>query len=54
MRRYLEDELEFMEMETPIMHTVSGGADAKPFNTHHNALNMDLTLRIATELHLKR
>ena len=37
MRRYLEDELEFMEMETPIMHTVSGGADAKPFNTHHNA-----------------
>jgi lysyl-tRNA synthetase, class II len=54
MRRYLEDELNFMEMETPIMHTVSGGADAKPFNTHHNALNMDLTLRIATELHLKR
>ena len=42
--KVFEDRLEFMEMETPIMHTVSGGADAKPFeSTHHNALNMDLT-----------
>lgn len=44
----------FLELETPVLHTQSGGADAKPFETHHNALDMDLTLRIATELHLKR
>lgn len=41
-------------METPVLMTLAGGADAKPFTTHHHSLNMDLSLRIATELHLKR
>ncbi|MBH1989548.1 MAG: lysine--tRNA ligase [Myxococcaceae bacterium] len=44
----------FMEVETPILSDVAGGAAARPFMTHHNALNEDLSLRIATELHLKR
>ena len=52
-RRFLEDRA-FMEMETPVLESRAGGADAKPFNTFHNALGMDLTMRIATELHLKR
>ncbi|PDO10731.1 MAG: lysine--tRNA ligase [Candidatus Reconcilbacillus cellulovorans] len=52
-RRYLDD-LGFLEVETPTMHTVAGGAAARPFITHHNALDMDLYLRIAIELHLKR
>jgi lysyl-tRNA synthetase class 2 len=43
-----------MEVETPVLNTISGGAAARPFITHHNALNMDLFMRIATELHLKR
>jgi len=53
MRRYL-DGLGYLEVETPILHTTLGGAAARPFNTHHNTLDMDLYLRIATELHLKR
>lgn len=52
-RRYL-DGLGFLEVETPMMSSVAGGATARPFITHHNALNTDMYLRIATELHLKR
>ena len=54
MMRRLLDEDGFLEIETPVLHSQSGGAEAKPFETYHNSLDMDLTLRIATELHLKR
>jgi lysyl-tRNA synthetase class 2 len=53
LRRFL-DGRDFVEVETPAMHTVLGGAAARPFRTHHNALDMDLNMRIAPELHLKR
>jgi lysyl-tRNA synthetase class 2 len=53
MRRWLEDR-GFIEVETPLFHTLAGGAHARPFVTHHNALDMELYLRIAIELHLKR
>eukprot|EP00977_Amphora_coffeiformis_P005095 scaffold1071_cov166-Amphora_coffeaeformis.AAC.3 len=52
--RRLLDEQGFLEIETPVLHTQSGGAEAKPFETYHNTMDMELTLRIATELHLKR
>lgn len=53
MRRYL-DQQGFLEVETPTLHTIPGGAAARPFHTHHNALDMALHMRIAIELHLKR
>ena len=53
LRRYLEDR-GFMEVETPVLSPIAGGANARPFITHHNALDIDMYMRIATELHLKR
>jgi lysyl-tRNA synthetase, class II len=52
-RRYLTEK-DFLEIETPVLQSEAGGADARPFITYHNTLEMDLYLRIATELHLKR
>lgn len=52
--REILDEKGFLEVDTPMLNTISGGATAKPFITHHNALNIDMYLRIATELNLKR
>jgi len=53
MRAYLQ-EVGFLEVETPMLHTIPSGASARPFVTHHNALDIELYLRIAPELHLKR
>src|SRR5262249_47666164 len=52
-RRYLDDQ-GYVEVETPTLHAIAGGAAARPFVTHHNALDIDLFLRIALELPLKR
>ena len=53
MRNYLNKQ-GFLEVETPMMHQIAGGAAARPFVTHHNALDATLYMRIAIELHLKR
>ncbi|MEC0259980.1 lysine--tRNA ligase [Paenibacillus lautus] len=53
MRRYLDSQ-GYLEVETPTLHSIAGGAAARPFITHHNALDMELYMRIAIELHLKR
>ena len=53
MRRYLDD-MGYMEVETPVLNTIAGGAAARPFITHHNTLDIDMYMRIATELPLKR
>ena len=52
-RKYLDDR-DYLEVETPVLNTISGGATARPFITHHNTLDIDMYMRIATELHLKR
>ena len=52
-RSYLDD-MNYLEVETPVLNTISGGANARPFVTHHNTLDLDMYMRIATELHLKR
>ena len=52
--RALLDEEDFLEVETPMLNTIAGGASARPFVTHHNALNIDMYMRIALELYLKR
>ncbi len=52
-RKYLDGK-GYMEVETPVLNTISGGATARPFVTHHNTLDIDMYMRIATELHLKR
>jgi len=53
MRKYLDD-MNYIEVETPVLNTIAGGASARPFVTHHNTLDIDMYMRIATELPLKR
>ncbi|MDR0356997.1 MAG: lysine--tRNA ligase [Clostridiales Family XIII bacterium] len=53
-RRYLEEEEGFLEVDTPILTIIAGGANARPFTTHHNTLDIDMNLRISNELYLKR
>lgn len=53
-RQVLEEDYGFLEVETPVLSTIAGGANARPFSTHHNALDFDLNLRISLELELKR
>jgi lysyl-tRNA synthetase class 2 len=53
-RRYLEEDEGFLEVDTPTLTTIAGGANARPFDTHHNTLDIDMKLRISNELYLKR
>lgn len=53
-RRVLEDDFGYLEVDTPILTTIAGGANARPFNTHHNTLDIDMKMRISNELYLKR
>ena len=53
-KRVLEEDYCYLEVDTPILTTIAGGANARPFNTHHNTLNLDMKLRISNELYLKR
>ncbi|MDR1292037.1 MAG: lysine--tRNA ligase [Clostridiales Family XIII bacterium] len=53
-KRYLEEDEGFLEVDTPILTTIAGGANARPFDTHHNTLDIDMKLRISNELYLKR
>ncbi len=53
-RSVLEDDYDFLEVDTPILTVIAGGANARPFNTHHNTLDLDMKLRISNELYLKR
>ena len=53
-RSVLEDDYGFLEVDTPILTVIAGGANARPFNTHHNTLDLDMKLRISNELYLKR
>ena len=53
-KRVLEDDYGFLEVDTPILTTIAGGANARPFNTHHNTMDIDMKLRISNELYLKR
>ena len=53
-KRVLEEDYNFLEVDTPILTTIAGGANARPFNTHHNTLDIDMKLRISNELYLKR
>ena len=54
MRKVLEEDYDLIEVETPVLGNIAGGAAARPFLTHHNTLDIDMTLRISLELHLKR
>lgn len=53
-KRVLEEDFGYLEVDTPILTTIAGGANARPFNTHHNTLNLDMKMRISNELYLKR
>ena len=54
MKRVLEEDYGYLEVDTPVLTTVAGGANARPFNTHHNTLDLDMKMRISNELYLKR
>ena len=53
-KRVLEEDFGFLEVDTPVLTVIAGGANARPFETHHNTLDLDMKLRISNELYLKR